>query len=59
MRLCCLLFWYSLLYSKMLDESFRVFHNPVIVNSADYFVIAYSSVIASSAVLYRYGREME
>lgn len=30
---------------EMLDESFRVFHNPVIVNSVDYFVIGYSSII--------------
>lgn len=30
---------------EMLDESFRVFHNPIIVNSADYFVIGYSSII--------------
>ena len=36
---------------EMLDESFRVFHNPVIVNSADYFVIAYSSVIDTRAEL--------
>ena len=30
---------------EMLDESFHIFHNPIIINSADYFVIAYSSVI--------------
>lgn len=36
---------------EMLDESFRVFHNPVIVNSADYFVIGYSSVIDTRSEL--------
>lgn len=30
---------------EMLDESFRVFHNPIIVHTADYFVIGYSSII--------------
>ena len=30
---------------ELLDESFRIFHNPIIVNSADYFVIGYSSII--------------
>ncbi len=30
---------------ELLDECFRVFHNPIIVSSADYFVIGYSSVI--------------
>ena len=30
---------------EMLDESFRVFHNPMIVHTADYFVIGYSSMI--------------
>jgi len=30
---------------EILDESFRIFHNPMIVSSADYFVIGYSSVI--------------
>ncbi len=30
---------------ELLDESFHIFHNPIIVNSADYFVIGYSSVI--------------
>ncbi len=32
---------------ELLDESFRVFLNPIIVSSADYFVIGYSSVIDS------------
>lgn len=32
---------------EMLDESFRIFRNPMVVNSGDYFVIAYSSVIDS------------
>lgn len=36
---------------EILDESFRVFHNPVIVNSADYFVIGYSSVIDTRSEL--------
>ena len=31
----------------MLDVSFRIFHNPLILNSADYFIIAYSSIIDS------------
>lgn len=30
---------------ELLDESFRLFLNPIIVSSADYFVIGYSSVI--------------
>ncbi|MCI8854007.1 MAG: hypothetical protein HFI32_11010 [Lachnospiraceae bacterium] len=30
---------------EMLDVSFRIFHNPLILNSADYFIIAYSSII--------------
>lgn len=30
---------------EMLDESFRLFHNPIIVHTADYFVIGYSSII--------------
>ncbi len=30
---------------ELLDESFRIFLNPIIVSSADYFVIGYSSVI--------------
>lgn len=30
---------------ELLDESFRIFHNPIIVSSADYFVIGYSSII--------------
>lgn len=30
---------------ELLDESFRMFHNPIIVSSADYFVIGYSSII--------------
>ncbi|MCI8597087.1 MAG: hypothetical protein HFJ10_01395 [Lachnospiraceae bacterium] len=30
---------------EMLDESFHIFHNPIIVNLADYFVISYSSII--------------
>ena len=30
---------------EILDESFRIFHNPIVVSSADYFVIGYSSVI--------------
>ncbi len=30
---------------ELLDESFRIFLNPLIVSSADYFVIGYSSVI--------------
>lgn len=30
---------------EILDESFRIFHNPLIVSSADYFVIGYSSII--------------
>lgn len=30
---------------EMLDDSFRIFHNPLILTSADYFIIAYSSVI--------------
>lgn len=30
---------------EILDESFRVFHNPIIVNTADYFVVGYSSII--------------
>ncbi|MEH2956610.1 helix-turn-helix domain-containing protein [Candidatus Merdisoma sp. JLR.KK006] len=36
---------------EMLDESFRIFRNPVIVNSADYFVIGYSSVIDTRSEL--------
>ena len=30
---------------EMLDISFRIFHNPLILTSADYFIIAYSSII--------------
>ena len=30
---------------ELLDESFRIFLNPIVVSSADYFVIGYSSVI--------------
>jgi hypothetical protein len=36
---------------EMLDESFHIFHNPIIVNSADYFVIGYSSVIDTRSEL--------
>ena len=30
---------------ELLDESFRIFLNPIIISSADYFVIGYSGVI--------------
>ena len=30
---------------KMLDESFHIFHNPIVIHTADYFVVDYSSVI--------------
>lgn len=36
---------------ELLDESFRVFHNPIIVNSADFFVIGYSSIIDTRSEL--------
>lgn len=36
---------------EMLDISFRIFHNPLILTSADYFIIAYSSMIDTKAEL--------
>ncbi len=36
---------------EMLDDSFRIFHNPLILTSADYFIIAYSSIIDTRAEL--------
>lgn len=36
---------------EMLDCSFRIFHNPLILTSADYFIIAYSSIIDTKAEL--------
>ncbi len=36
---------------EMLDVSFRIFRNPLILTSADYFIIAYSSIIDTRAEL--------
>lgn len=36
---------------EMLDISFRIFRNPLILSSSDYFIIAYSSIIDSKSEL--------